>query len=71
MSAKNPSERFDCLEFKDKVQSDIYERTKGMTRARLSRYFEKRAESGPYAKLWNQISVRSSRSKVSASRRAS
>jgi len=71
MTNKNESERFTCLDFKDTVQSEIYEQTKGMTRARLRQYFEKRVESGPFADLWKRIPSRSTQSRPSPSRRAS
>ena len=71
MTTKNENARFSCLDFKDKVQSEICEQTKGMTRARLNQYFEKRIEGGPFADLWKQIATRSSRSRHSSSRRAS
>jgi hypothetical protein len=70
MSTKKQSERFNCLEFKEQVQSEIYEQTKGMTRSRLSRYFEKQTASGPFAALWNQIPERSGRSTTASSKRA-
>jgi len=71
MRTKNPNEPFDCLDFKENVQAEIYEQTKGMTRARSKRFFEKRVESGPFADLWKQIPTRSASSRQSASRRAS
>ena len=69
MKTKNQTERFNCLDFKEKAQSAIYDQTKGMTRVRLSRYFEKRVESGPFAELWERIPMRSTLSKQSSSRR--
>jgi hypothetical protein len=69
MSTKN--DRFSCLDFKEKAQAEIYEQTKGMTRARLGRYFETRVESGPFAELWKRIPTRSARSKPSSPRRVS
>ena len=71
MTMKSQDERFNCLDFKESVQSEIYEQTKGMTRDRLSQYFEKRVESGPFAELWNQIQTRSAQSRQTATRQAS
>jgi hypothetical protein len=52
---------FDCLAFKDKVQSEIYEETKDMTWDELKAYFRKGVESGPFADLWNRIPDRYAR----------
>jgi hypothetical protein len=62
MKTNNEGEGFSCLDFKDTVQSEIYEQTKGMTRARLKQYFENRFESGPFADLWKRIPSRSAQS---------
>lgn len=71
MTTKNKNVPFKCLDFKDEVQSEIYAQTKGMTRARLNRYFEKRVESGPFADLWSQIPSGAADSKQPSSRKAS
>ena len=43
---------FDCLEFKWKVQSEIYEKTKDMTVDEQIAFFRQAAETGPFATLW-------------------
>jgi len=55
MSAKRPNKRFDCLAFKDRVQTEIYEETKYLSRAELRAYFRRRVETGPFAGLWKSI----------------
>lgn len=42
---------FDCLEFKWKVQSDIFEKTKNMTIEEQIAFFRHAAEAGPFADL--------------------
>lgn len=42
---------FDCMEYKRKVQGEIYEETKGMSVSEQIAYFRQAAESGPFAPL--------------------
>ena len=42
---------FDCLEFKWKVQSEIYEKIKDMTTEEQIDFFRRSAETGPFADL--------------------
>jgi hypothetical protein len=49
---------FDCLEFKWKVQSEIYEKTKNMTVEEQIEYFRQAAESGPFADLVKALRAR-------------
>jgi len=46
---------FDCLEFKRKVQAEIYEKTKNMTVEEQIEYFRQAAANGPFADLWKRI----------------
>ena len=46
---------FDCFEFKWKVQSEIYERTKGMTVDEQIAFFRDAAERGPFAHLLRAV----------------
>ena len=43
---------FDCLEFKWKVQSEIYEKMKDMTVEEQITFISHAAETGPFATLW-------------------
>lgn len=42
---------FDCLEYKWRVQSEIYEKIKDMTAEEQIAYFRHAAETGPFADL--------------------
>ncbi|MCG3132676.1 MAG: hypothetical protein FLDDKLPJ_03542 [Phycisphaerae bacterium] len=42
---------FDCLDFKRKVQAELYEATRHLSRADRLAYFRRRAENGPFADL--------------------
>ncbi len=42
---------FDCLEFKWKVQAELYDATKHMNRQEQIAFFRNRAETGPFAEL--------------------
>jgi len=46
---------FDCLEFKRKVQSEIYEKTKNMTVEEEIAFFREAAETGPFAELLRAV----------------
>ena len=62
---------FDCLAYKDRIQAEIHEDTKGMSYAQLREYFSKRVASGPFAELWKRIPTRFGRQSQRSSRRAS
>lgn len=62
---------FDCLAYKERVQAEIYEETKGMSYAQLREYFEKRVASGPFADLWTRIPSRFSPAARRSPRKAS
>ena len=55
---------FDCLEFKWKVQSEIYEKTKNMSVEEQIAFFRDAAENGPFADLVRAIRAVSSRKKT-------
>ncbi len=46
---------FDCLEYKWRVQEEIYEETKGMTPQEELEYFRKAADTGPLADWWREL----------------
>ena len=43
---------FDCIEMKRKIQEQIHEETKHLSRKELIAYFREHAEAGPFAHLW-------------------
>ena len=63
MTAPNSDQGFDCLAFKDKVQSEIYEETKAMSRDQKMAYFRGHAENGPFAKVWKNVLLRRSKAR--------
>ena len=53
---KNKAEReFDCIAFKRRVQSKVYEETKNLPLQEQVAYFRKRAKSGPLGKWWKRL----------------
>ncbi len=49
---------FDCLQYKWRVQAQIYEETKGMTPQEEIEYFRKAVETGPFAEWWRKVCQR-------------
>ena len=59
MSQKTPNEdQFDCIAFKERVQSRIYEEIKDLSHDEEIAYFRRRVEKGPFAELWRRIPSR-------------
>ena len=50
---------FDCLEFKWKVQAEIYEQTKDLTVEEQIEYFRRRAEEGSLGSWWRKVKEQS------------
>ena len=50
---------FDCIEFKRKVQADIYEEIKGLSPQEEIEYFRRRAATGPLGRWWTALERRS------------
>jgi len=46
---------FDCLQYKWRVQAEIYEEIKGLTPAQEIEYFRNAAETGPLAAWWRKV----------------
>lgn len=65
MTRQTKDEPFDCIAFKRRVQSEIYERIKGMTHEEEIEYFRRAVEDGPFAEL---VSVLRAREKQGAGR---
>lgn len=55
MSRTKVEKKFDCLAYKDRVQAEIYEEIKGMTREEEIEYFRRATETGPLADWWKKL----------------
>jgi hypothetical protein len=53
--SKKTMRKFDCVEFKRRVQSEIYEETKHMSPQEQIAYFRDRAESGSLGSWWESL----------------
>ena len=49
-----PKKTFDCVEMKRKAQEKIFEETKHLSRDELVEYFNRQAETGPFARQWKR-----------------
>ncbi|MFH0981491.1 MAG: hypothetical protein V2A79_08130 [Planctomycetota bacterium] len=56
---KKIEKTFDCVEFKRRVQSGIYDDIKGMTFEEEQAYFERRATTGKLGEWWKRIKAAS------------
>ena len=63
MNPTKVKKRFDCLAYKDKVQAQIYEEIKDMTPEQEIEYFNRHAETGPFAKWWKAVRAATRRRK--------
>lgn len=60
MTSRTRTEKsFDCLAYKRRVQSEIYDEIKGMSFEEEQAYFERRAEQGPLGQWWKKVKVSS------------
>ena len=56
MSPQTKNEKdFDCMEFKRRVQLEIYEDIQGMTHEQERAYFEEQADRGPMGDWWKHV----------------
>lgn len=55
MTQMKAKKKFDCVEYKNKVQAEIYEETKGLTPRQQIEYFNQHAENGNMADWWKKI----------------
>ena len=55
MSPMKTEKKFDCLEYKEKVQAEIFEEIKGLTSQEQIEYFNRHAEKGDLADWWRRI----------------
>jgi len=59
MKRRKPEKDFDCIGFKRKVQAEIYEEIRGLSREEQIEYFRRRAADGPLGKWWKALERRS------------
>jgi len=55
MSRRKAEKTFDCLEYKDRVQQEIYKEIRGLSPEEQIAYYNRSAEKGPIAKWWRVI----------------
>jgi len=59
MKQVKTEKHFDCIEFKRKVQAEIYEEIKGLSPEEEIGYFRRRAATGPLGEWWKALEGRS------------
>jgi hypothetical protein len=55
MKRRRTKKAFDCIEFKRKVQAEIYEEIKELSPEQEIEYFRRRAATGPLGKWWQGL----------------
>ena len=55
MKTTQTQEPFDCIAFKRRAQSEIYEAIRHLSRAEQIEYFRRRAEEGPLGDWWKGV----------------
>ena len=66
MSKNRAEGEFDCIAFKRRVQSKVYEETKNLTLEDQVAYFRKKANSAPLGKWWKWLPSASPSQKLKA-----
>ena len=64
MSPTRAERSFDCLEFKDRVQEEIYEEIRDLTHEEEIDYFERSARTGPLADWWKKVRLASAKRRL-------
>ncbi len=59
MKRPKTEKNFDCVEFKRKVQAEIYKEIKGLSPEQEIEYFRRRAATGPLGEWWQALERRS------------
>jgi hypothetical protein len=54
---------FDCIAFKDRVQSEIYQDIKDMSISEQVQYYRDAVANGPFAEHWKKLSEETERRK--------
>jgi hypothetical protein len=55
MSQNQVDKKFDCLEFKQKAQEEIYQDTKNLSQTQQIEYFRQRIESSRLGEWWQSL----------------
>lgn len=55
MNPTRTNKTFDCIEFKRRVQAEIYEGIRGLPQQEQIEFFRRRAEEGPLGEWWKSI----------------
>jgi hypothetical protein len=55
MKPRKTENEFDCIEFKRKVQAEIYEEIEGLSPQQEIEYFRRQAVTGPLGKWWQGL----------------
>jgi len=55
MTRTKVKKRFDCIEYKDRVQGEVYAEIRELTLQQQIEYFNQRAEDGKLAQWWKKI----------------
>jgi hypothetical protein len=58
MKRRGTEKNFDCIEFKRRVQAEIYVEIKGLSPEAEIEYFRRRAATGPLGKWWKALQRR-------------
>lgn len=61
MKRRKSEKGFDTIEFKRKVQAEIYEEIKGLSPEQEMEYFRQQAANGPLGKWWKALERHSRR----------
>lgn len=69
MTNKTNDKPFDCIEYKRRVQAEIYEKIKDMTPQEEIEFFRRGAETGPFAELVRSLRDRQKHSRPASTRR--
>lgn len=55
MKPTQSTKTFDCIDYKRRVQSEIYEATRHLSTEEQIEYFRRRAEEGPLGDWWKRV----------------
>jgi hypothetical protein len=58
MKAHKGQKTFDCIEFKRRVQAEIYEDIKGLSPEEEIAYFQREVATGPLGTFWKSLERR-------------
>jgi hypothetical protein len=55
MNPTRVEKSFDCLEFKDRAQEEIYQEIRGLTHREQIEYYDRSTRTGPLAHWWEKV----------------